>query len=183
MYLTGHEIQVQPGPVLVVGDDPAMRQVITSYFAQNQCAVATATSSEDIVQRVGSGRFGLVILDTHLGQRDGFDVLRQIRARSDIPVIMITGERQDEVDRVVGLELGADDYLTKPLNLRELLARARATLRRQEMGRQSNGSLTRGGYRFNGWELRRKTRTLTEDRKSTRLNSSHNQRSRMPSSA
>ena len=90
-------------------------------------------------------------------------MLRRIRARSDIPVIIITGEPQDEVDRALGLELGADDYLTKPFNLRELLARARATLRRQEMGRQSTGSVARGGcYRFNGWELRRKTRKLTD---------------------
>jgi two-component system OmpR family response regulator len=103
-----------------------------------------------------------VILDIHLGERNGFDILRQIRARSDIPVIMITGERQDEVDRIVGLELGADDYLTKPFNLRELLARARAILRRQEMGRQSTGPAVRGGYRFNGWELRRKTRKLSD---------------------
>jgi two-component system OmpR family response regulator len=158
----GHEIQIQPGRVLVVDDDPAMRQVITSYFAQNQCSAEGATGTEDIAQQVGAGRFGLVILDIHLGERDGFDILRQIRARSDIPVIMITGKRQDEVDRVVGLELGADDYLTKPFNLRELLARARAILRRQEMGRQSTGPVARGGYRFNGWELRRKTRRLTD---------------------
>jgi DNA-binding response OmpR family regulator len=139
-----------------------MRHVITSYFMQNQCSAEGATGIEDIVQQVGSGRFGLVILDIHLGEKDGFDVLRQIRSCSDIPVIMITGQRQDEVDRVVGLELGADDYLTKPFNLRELLARARAILRRQEMGRQSTGPAVRGGYRFNGWELRRKTRKLTD---------------------
>ena len=158
----GHEIQIRPGRVLVVDDDPAMRQTIASYFAQNQCAVESATGTENIAEQIGSGRFGLVILDTHLGDRNGFDILRQIRARSDIPVIMITGERQDELDRVVGLELGADDYLTKPFNLRELLARARAILRRQEMGRRSAQPAARGGYRFNGWELRRRTRTLTD---------------------
>lgn len=157
-----HELQIQPGRVLVIDDDPAMRQVIISYFAQNQCPAVGANGTENIAQQVGSGSFGLVILDVHLGERDGFDILRQIRAGSDIPVIMITGERQDEVDRVVGLELGADDYLTKPFNLRELLARARAILRRQEMGRQSTGPVVRGGYRFNGWELRRKSRKLTD---------------------
>lgn len=153
---------VQPGRVLVVDDNPAMRQVITSYLEQNRCLAVGATGLEDVAQQVGSGQFSLVILDVHLGERDGFDILRQIRARSDVPVIMITGERKDDVDRVVGLELGADDYLTKPFNLRELLARARAILRRQEMGRQITGPVVRGGYRFEGWELRRKTRTLTD---------------------
>ena len=158
----GQEIEIHPGRVLVVDDDAAMRQVVTSYFAQNQCPAVGSTGTGDVAQQVGSGRFGLVILDIQLGEKDGFDVLRQIRARSDIPVIMITGKRQDEIDRVVGLELGADDYLTKPFNLRELLARARAILRRQEMGRQSTGPVARGGYHFNGWELRRKTRKLTD---------------------
>ena len=77
--------------------------------------MASATGAEDIARQVESGRFGLVILCTHLGERDGFDMLRQIRARSDIPAIIITGEPQDEVDRVLGLELVADDYLTKPI--------------------------------------------------------------------
>lgn len=157
-----HEIRVQPGRVLVVDDDPAMRQVVTSYFGQNQCPAEGTTGAEDIAQQIDSGRFGLVILDIHLGEKNGFDVLRQIRARSDIPVIMITGERQEEVDRVIGLELGADDYVTKPFSLRELLARSHAILRRQEMGRQSTGPAVRGGYRFNGWELRRKTRKLSD---------------------
>jgi DNA-binding response OmpR family regulator len=104
-----------------------------------------------------------VVLDAQLGKRDGFDVLREIRARSDVPVIIITGARPHEIDRIIGLELGADDYLAKPFNLRELLARARAILRRQEMGRsRPSGGRSEGGYRFNGWELRRKTRTLLD---------------------
>lgn len=157
-----HEVQIQPGRVLVIDDDAGMRQVIVSYLVENHCPAVGAIGNEDILQEVTSGRYGLVVLDVHLGDRDGFDILRQIRTKSDIPVIMITGERQDEIDRIVGLELGADDYLTKPFNVRELLARARAILRRQEMGRLSIGPVVRGGYRFNGWELRRKTRTLTD---------------------
>ena len=77
----------------------------------------------------------LVILDLRLGQEDGLDLLREVRSNSDVPVIIITGHRRDDVDRVVGLELGADDYLTKPFNLRELLARVRAVLRRFDIGR------------------------------------------------
>ena len=73
-----------------------------------------------------------MILDLRLGQDDGLDLLREVRSNSDVPVIIITGHRRDDIDRVVGLQLGADDYLTKPFNLRELLARVRAVLRRFE---------------------------------------------------
>lgn len=153
----------QLGRVLVVDDDPAMRQMIAAYLDAHNCLTVGLSEPSAIIQHVESGAFSLIILDVHLGQKDGFDVLRQVRERSDIPVIIITGQRQDEIDRVVGLELGADDYLTKPFNLRELLARAKATLRRQEMGRLAiGGPQQRGGYRFEGWELRRKTRTLTD---------------------
>lgn len=151
---------IQPGRVLVVDDDPAMRQMIITYLERHRCLAVGAGGLEDVAHQATSGQFSLVVLDVNLGERDGFDILRQIRSRSDIPVIMITGERRDEVDRVVGLELGADDYLTKPFNLRELLARAKAVLRRQEMGRHAGNPVVRGGYRFADWELRRKTRTL-----------------------
>ncbi len=153
----------QLGRVLIVDDDLAMRRLIASYLSSHNCLTVELSDPAGILQHVESGGFSLIILDVHLGQKDGFDVLRQVRERSDIPVIMITGQRQDEIDRVVGLELGADDYLAKPFNLRELLARAKATLRRQEMGRAAPGSPhQRGGFRFQGWELRRKTRTLTD---------------------
>ena len=77
----------------------------------------------------------LILLDLRLGQEDGLDVLKDIRSHSNIPIIIMTGHSREEVDRVVSLELGADDYLAKPLSLRELLARVRAVLRRHEMGR------------------------------------------------
>jgi two-component system OmpR family response regulator len=81
-------------------------------------------------------------------------VLRDIRSRSDVPVIIMTGHRRDEIDRVVGLELGADDYVTKPFGLRELLARVRAVLRRHDFGRAaSEHEPASGGFRFEGWEL------------------------------
>jgi two-component system, OmpR family, response regulator len=153
----------QLGRVLILDDDAAMREMIAAYLNSHNCPTVALSEPSAIRGHVESGGFSLIILDIHLGQKDGFDVLRQIREISDIPVIIITGERQDEIDRVVGLELGADDYLTKPFNLRELLARAKATLRRQEVGRLAIGSpQQRGGYRFRDWELRRKTRTLTD---------------------
>jgi two-component system, OmpR family, response regulator len=105
----------------------------------------------------------LVILDLRLGQDDGLDLLRDIRSRSDVPVIISTGDRRDEIDRVVGLELGADDYLTKPFSLRELLARVRAVLRRWETRfAVSQRDPERGRCRFGGWQLDRRTRRLTD---------------------
>jgi len=105
----------------------------------------------------------LVILDLRLGQEDGLDLLREIRANSDVPVIITTGHRRDEIDRVVGLELGADDYVTKPFSLRELLARIRAVLRRREAGpAASQRDAERGRYRFGGWQIDRRTRRLID---------------------
>ncbi|MFB0875737.1 MULTISPECIES: response regulator [unclassified Sphingobium] len=151
----------QLGRVLVIDDDAAMRQTICTYLERHQCPTVGLSDPASVIQQIESGAFSMVLLDLQLGQKDGLDILRQIRERSDIPVIIITGERQDDIDRIVGLELGADDYLTKPFHLRELLARARATLRRQEMGRLASGNpRQRGGYRFNGWEVRCKTRSL-----------------------
>jgi two-component system OmpR family response regulator len=89
--------------------------------------------------------------------------LREIRSHSDVPVIITTGHRADEIDRIVGLELGADDYIVKPFSLRELLARVRAVLRRGEMGRVARShDPERGGYRFDGWQLERRGRRLLD---------------------
>src|SRR6202011_5605594 len=105
----------------------------------------------------------LIILDLRLGQDDGLDLLREIRSHSDVPVIIMTGHRPDEIDRIVGLELGADDYIVKPFSLREFLARVRAVLRRQEMGRIARTrDPERGGYRFGGWQLERRGRRLLD---------------------
>ena len=104
-----------------------------------------------------------MILDLRLGVEDGLDALRELRSRFDVPVIIVTGHRRDEIDRVVGLELGADDYMTKPFNLRELLARVRAIIRRLDRVRASPARETeRGGYRFSGWQLNLRTRRLTD---------------------
>ena len=116
-----------------------------------------------MVGQLGSTEVNLVILDLRLGQEDGLDLLRGIRSSSDVPVIIITGHRRDDIDRVVGLELGADDYLTKPFNLRELLARVRAVLRRFDIGRAAPPrDAERGCFRVCGWQLDRRTRQLTD---------------------
>ena len=102
-----------------------------------------------------------MILDLRLGQEDRIDLLREIRPRSDVPIIVTTGYRRDEIDRVVGLELGADDYVTKPFGLRELLARIRAVLRRRETGRiAAQREVEQGCCRFGSWHLDRRARRL-----------------------
>jgi DNA-binding response OmpR family regulator len=108
------------------------------------------------------GAVDLVILDMKLANEDGLDLMRRLGSPPDAPVIIVTGHRRDEADRVIGLELGADDYVTKPFSLRELLARIRAVLRRSETAdRRLRGKERRVRYRFAGWELDMRTRSLT----------------------
>ena len=121
--------------VLVVEDDPALQRMILNYFVENNIRTLVASNRQEMVDRLDGTGVNLVILDLRLGSEDGLDLLREVRLSSDVPVIIITGHRRDDIDRVVGLELGADDYLTKPFNLRELLARVRAVLRRFDVGR------------------------------------------------
>jgi len=116
--------------ILIVEDDPALQRMILVYFAENNIRALVASGRQEMVRQLEASEVSLIILDLRLGNEDGLDLLREIRSGSDMPVIVITGHRRDEIDRVVGLELGADDYLTKPFNLRELLARVRAVLRR-----------------------------------------------------
>ena len=149
--------------VLVVEDDPALQRMILNYFGENNIHTLLACGRQDMVGQLGSTEVDLVILDLRLGQEDGLDLLREIRSSSDVPVIIITGHGRDDIDRVVGLELGADDYLTKPFNLRELLARVRAVLRRFDIGRATPArDPERRRFRFCGWQLDSKTRRLTD---------------------
>jgi DNA-binding response OmpR family regulator len=149
--------------VLVVEDDPALQRMILNYFLENNILTLVASGRQEMVRHLDSTLVSLVILDLRLGQEDGLDLLREVRSSSDVPVIIITGHRCDDIDRVVGLELGADDYLTKPFNLRELLARVRAVLRRFDIGRVApTRDPERGRFRFSGWQLERKTRRLTD---------------------
>jgi len=122
--------------VLLVEDDQALQRLILDYFAQNDIRTLIAAGRDDMVKQLEANNVDLVVLDLRLGHEDGFDLLREMRSTSDVPVIITTGHRRDEIDRIVGLELGADDYLTKPFNLRELLARVRAVLRRTTVQRR-----------------------------------------------
>lgn len=149
--------------VLVVEDDPAWQRMILNYFVENDIRVLLASGRKEMLSQLNCIEVNLVILDLRLGQEDGLDLLREVRRGSDVPVIIITGHRRDDIDRVVGLELGADDYLTKPFNLRELLARVRAVLRRFETGRPTSArDPEHGRFRFSGWRLDCKIRKLTD---------------------
>jgi two-component system, OmpR family, response regulator len=153
--------------ILVVEDDPALQRMIIDYFGENNIRTLAASDRQQMISHLGNAEVNLIVLDLLLGNEDGLDLLREVRANSDVPVIIVTGHRRDEIDRVVGLELGADDYLTKPFNLRELLARVRAVLRRFEGRRSATTSepergQERGHYRFSGWQLDRRSRRLSD---------------------
>src|SRR5215472_8600224 len=119
--------------VLVIDDDVGLCELGDEYLEPEGYDVEAAHNGELGIDRALSGDHALVILDVMLPGINGFDVLRRVRARSRIPVLMLTA-RGDDVDRIVGLEIGADDYLSKPFNPRELVARIRAILRRSHPG-------------------------------------------------
>src|SRR4051812_8500875 len=153
----------RPARILVVDDDPTSREMVVNYLDENNMRAVSASGRQEMARHFGESEPNLVILDLHLGEEDGLDLLREIRSHSDVPVIIVTGHLPDEIDRVVGLELGADDYLTKPFGLRELLARIRAVLRRGERVRtEPQRDPERGRCRFGGWELNRRTRRLVD---------------------
>ena len=151
------------GHIVVVDDDPSLRQLVIGYLEGHNIPTKPASNRTELNRHLNGTGPSLIILDLRLGQDDGLDLLREIRSHSDVPVIITTGHRPDEIDRIVGLELGADDYIVKPFSLRELLARVRAVLRRQEMGRLARAhNPERGGYRFDGWQLERRGRRLLD---------------------
>jgi DNA-binding response OmpR family regulator len=148
---------------LVVEDDRTMRHLIMNYLEEHDIRTVSASGREEVAGLFAREEPSVVILDLRLGQEDGLDLLREIRSHSDVPVIITTGHRRDEIDRVVGLELGADDYITKPFGLRELLARIRAVLRRREAGQAAaQRDPERGRCRFGGWQLDRRIRRLSD---------------------
>src|SRR5882757_6491651 len=115
--------------VLVIDDDIGLCELVEEYLGPEGYDVETVHNGERGLERALANDHALVVLDVMLPGTNGFDVLRRIRAKSRIPVLMLTA-RGDDVDRIVGLEIGADDYLPKPFNPRELVARIRAVLRR-----------------------------------------------------
>jgi two-component system phosphate regulon response regulator OmpR len=120
--------------LLVVEDDPRLAEMLCEYLGQAGFRITLAPLGSTALRQLSDGAYDAVVLDLMLPDMDGLDVCRQLRTRSDTPVLMLTA-RGDAIDRIVGLELGADDYLPKPFEPRELLARLRAILRRRVPGR------------------------------------------------
>jgi DNA-binding response OmpR family regulator len=149
-----------PAHILVVDDDSQMRELLAEYLGQYGFRVTGVADGEAMRQVLASSVVDLIVLDLRLRAEDGMRIARALRAESSIPIVMLTG-RTDDVDRILGLELGADDYLTKPVNLRELLARIRTVLRRARahLADRTEAKQTRA-FRFSGWELDLRTRKL-----------------------
>ena len=146
--------------ILVVDDEPSIRELVSDYLGKNELrvsAVADGTKMREVLDREV---VDLVVLDLKLRGEDGMALARRVRDESEIPIVMLTG-RSEEADRVMGLELGADDYLTKPFSPRELLARIRTILRRRRAEVRQGKPEGIRAYRFDGWELNLNTRRLS----------------------
>lgn len=148
--------------ILVVDDDPALCDLLLGYLAESDMRVSAVEGGRAMFQVIDDEVVDLVVLDLRLPGEDGLSLARRLRERAAIPVILLTG-RAEEADRVMGLELGADDYVTKPFSPRELLARIRAVLRRthQRPALEEVRSDKRRAFRFAGWEFNLRTRRLS----------------------
>src|ERR1700693_1947492 len=146
--------------VLAIDDDPILREAIADYLGQHEFRVTAVADGSAMQSVLADEVVALVVLDLKLQAEDGMALARRLREESAIPIIMLTG-RREEADRVMGLELGADDYLTKPFSPRELLARIRAVLRRRRAEVHQGRPEGIRAYRFDGWELNLNTRRLT----------------------
>lgn len=147
--------------VLVIDDDRDVRELVVEYLGDNDMRVSAGESGRDLFRIFDTESIDLVLLDLKLPGEDGMQLARMLRDRATVPIILLTG-RNEEADRVMGLELGADDYVTKPFSPRELLARVRAVLRRYRVqSTLPERDNARRAFRFSGWELNLRTRRLT----------------------
>jgi len=129
--------------ILLVDDEQNIRELAALYLEKEGFAVDFASNGSEALQRFQQSPPNLVLLDVMMPGMDGFEVCRELRRESDVPVLMLTA-RSEDVDKIVGLELGADDYMTKPFNPRELVARVKAILRRYETGRRPQNTMAVG---------------------------------------
>jgi two-component system, OmpR family, response regulator len=147
------DVEMTPSHVLMVDDDPDICGVVRDYLTQNDFRVTTVSSGKQMLEIIGREAIDLLLLDLRLPGEDGMHLARTVRQTSKVPIVMLTG-RVEEADRIMGLELCADDYITKPFSPRELLARIRAVLRRAQVEAVAPGrDETLRAYRFEGWEL------------------------------
>ncbi|MGM4986807.1 response regulator [Tardiphaga sp. 841_E9_N1_2] len=145
--------------ILVVEDDRETRTLIAKYLRTNSCNVTTAADGREMEKVMADTRVDLLILDVMLPGEDGLSLCRKVRAESQLPIIMLTA-RGEDVDRILGLEMGADDYLPKPFNPRELLARINAVLRRQATALNASATPNAAALSFAGWQIDLRLREL-----------------------
>ena len=144
--------------ILIIDDDREIRDLLARFLERNQIRVTTARDGREARRVWSAGHYHLVVLDLMLPGETGLDIARWLRTQGNVPIIMLTA-MSDETDRIIGLELGADDYVSKPFNPRELLARVRAVLRRIGDGHENTQGGTRN-MRFAGWLLEVSRRRL-----------------------
>jgi two-component system OmpR family response regulator len=149
-----------PDHILVVDDDPEIRRLLQTYLEKNGLRVTTVGDGNGMWRILDQSRIDLVVLDLMLPGTDGLELCRTLRARSRVPVIMLTA-RGDEMDRILGLEMGADDYLAKPFSARELLARIKVVLRRMRDLPVDPLDDAPERLEFSGWRLDTRTQNLT----------------------
>jgi two-component system OmpR family response regulator len=145
--------------ILVVDDDREIRTMLSEYLEKNGLSATAVGDAEDTRRALREAEYDLIVLDLMLPHESGLEICRDLRAKSDIPIIMLTA-LGDEVDRIVGLEVGADDYMAKPFNPRELLGRIRAVLRRTARGPRAPAGEALREYRFGEWALDLEARDL-----------------------
>ncbi|MGO7733191.1 response regulator [Rhizobium leguminosarum] len=144
--------------VVVIDDDPNIRAMLSDYLIQHAFRVTAVADSRSLTRVHATESIDAIIVDLNLRYEDGLEIVRNFSASSDIPLLIITGDRLSEADKVVGLELGASDYIGKPFGLRELLARLRASMRVKPEDRSKK---ERKVFKFGHWEFNVKFRKLT----------------------
>jgi DNA-binding response OmpR family regulator len=147
--------------IVVVDDEQPIRTLLRNCFESEGYRVSEAATGAELLTLLQGGNVDLITLDLTLGSESGLEIARKLRGKSQIPIIMVTG-KGDLIDRVVGLEIGADDYIAKPFHLREMLARVRTVLRRTDgrAERPPTASAPELTYRFDGWEFNLTRREL-----------------------
>jgi DNA-binding response OmpR family regulator len=146
--------------ILVVDDDPRIRQMLIRYFEDEGYLVSTAGDGTEMKVQLRQKEIDIILLDLSLpGGQDGLDLAREVRSHSDVPIMMLTG-RDDVVDRIIGIEIGADDYIAKPFHLREVHARLKSILRRRQPGATKPEANEDKIIRFEGWSLNLSRRQL-----------------------
>jgi two-component system OmpR family response regulator len=138
--------------ILLVEDDAEIGELISRYLENNGMAVSWVESGEAFDRKLATTGYDIIILDLNLPGEDGLSICRRVSASREIPIIIVTAKGED-VDKIVGLEMGADDYLVKPFNPRELLARVRAVLRRAEPQARGNDDAAKQTFQFLGWRV------------------------------